>query len=133
MAGFGDYGHFQALYTSKNTNVVLAATDGGKDNIIVPKSANHQLWIQKISYNPITAAAQAVTFQDDNGTPLKIATVPASQTLPIVFDFGPEGVPLTVGKNLDISNTAGPAAEIHIEAYERLGAVISYLAGASLQ
>lgn len=125
MPATGDYAYFQKLYSSKNTNVTLATGDAGKDNVIVPKSANHTIYVQKISYNVITSAAQAVTFQDDNGTPLKIGVVPASQTLPLIIDHGPEGVPLTVGKNLDIANTAGPAAQIHIEAYERLGAVVA--------
>lgn len=118
MPGAGDYQHFQRWFQSKTADVDLAAADAGKDNVIAVDSASYQLYIQKISYNPITAAAQAVTFQDD-GAPVKICVVPASQTLPITFDFGPKGVALTAGKNLDISNTAGPAAKIHIEAYQR--------------
>lgn len=117
----GDYTFYtQRWFTNRATDVDFAATDGGKDNVVVVRSANHQIFIQKISYNPVTAAAQAVTFQDDAMTPVKIATVPASQSTPMVFDFGPKGVALSVGKNLDITNTAGPAAKIHIEAYERL-------------
>lgn len=115
----GDYTQYKAWHRDKTTDVDLAATDGGKDNVIAVRSANQQLFIQKIAYNPITVAAQAVTFQDDAGTPVKIAVVPASQATPLVFDFGPKGRPLTAGKNLDIANTAGPAAAIHIEAYER--------------
>jgi hypothetical protein len=121
----GDYTFFQKTFTSKNANIDLAAGDGGKADIVAPRNANWQIFVQKISYNPVTAAAQVVTFQDDAGTPVKICTVPASQATPIVFDFGPTGVPLTVGKNLDISNVAGPAAKIHIEAYEKLGAVVA--------
>lgn len=121
----GDYFRFQRLHRSKNANLDLAASDGGKDNIIVVRSADHQIWVQKIHYAPITAAAQAVTFQDDAATPVKIAVVPASQSTPLVFDFGPTGVPLTIGKNLDIANTAGPAAKIHIEAYEKLANAVA--------
>lgn len=120
MAGAGDYVFYKNLYTDRTADVVLAAADTGKDNIVAVKSANHQLFVQKISYNPVTAAAQAVLFQDDNGTPVVIGTVPASQASPIVFDFGPKGRPLTAGKNLDISNVAGPAANVHVEAYERI-------------
>lgn len=127
---FGDYTSYQKWNTKKTANVQLATGDAGKDNVIAVKSANHQLFIQKISYEPITAAAQAVTFQDDAGTPVKIAVVPASQASPLVFDFGPEGYALTAGKNLDIANTAGPAAAIHIEAYEKIvsGAIHTGLA-----
>jgi hypothetical protein len=136
MGGAGDYTHYKDLYSDKTVDIDLAATDAGKDNVIVVKSANHQIWVQKISYSVITAAAQPVTFQDDASTPVKITVVPASQATSVVIDFGPKGVPLTIGKNLDISNTAGPAAKIHIEAYEKLrsdGVGISYLAGSSLQ
>lgn len=134
MPGSGDYLYYQKINSAKVTDVVLAATDSGKDNVIVVKSANHQLFIQKISYSVVTAGT-AVTFQDDNGTPVKIAVVPASQASPVLFDFGPKGRALTVGKNLDISNAAGPAGDIHIEAYEKLGNVLglNYLSGASLQ
>jgi hypothetical protein len=128
MAQTGDYGHFQRTFESKTTDVTLATSDGGKQDVIAVRSASHQLWIQRITYHPITAAAQVVTFQDDNGTPLKIGTIPASQATPIVIDHGPKGVPLTVGKNLDIANTAGPAAQIHIEAYQKLGASVAFTA-----
>lgn len=133
MAGAGDYLFYKNTYSDKTTDFVLAAAAAGQDNVIAVKSASHQLFIQKISYSVVTAAALAVTFRDDAGTPVNIAVVPASQATSIVYDFGPKGRALTVGKNLDISNTAGPAADIHIEAYEKLGAAISYLAGASLQ
>jgi hypothetical protein len=114
------YMTFQKNNPSKTTDVNLATGDTNKADVIAVKSANHQLWIQKIVYNPITVAAQAVTFQDDAGTPVKIGTIPASQSTPLTLDFGPKGVALTAGKNLDISNTAGPAAQIHIEAYEKI-------------
>lgn len=115
----GDYNWYKRHYSDKSVDVTLAATDTGKADVIAVKSANHQIFVQKISVNIYTAAAQAVTFQDDASTPVKIGAVPASQATPIVFDYGPKGVALTAGKNLDISNTAGPAALIHIEAYER--------------
>lgn len=118
---------------SKTVDITLAAGDTGKNDVLAVKSANHQLWVQKITYNPVTVAAQAVTFQDDAGTPVKIGVIPASQATPITLDFGPKGVALTAGKNLDISNTAGPAAQIHIEAYEKIvsGAISTGTAAAS--
>jgi hypothetical protein len=131
---FGDYEQYKRWYTSKVADVQLAATDGGKAGVVAVKDANHQLYIQKIMYNPITAAAQAVTFRDSAGTPVVVATVPASQSTPIVFDFGPKGYALTAGKNLDIANTAGPAAAIHIECYERIvNAAINANQGAASQ
>lgn len=127
-----DYNRFREIFPDKSTDVDLATGDGGKDNVITVRNVNYKLMIQKISYNPVTAAAQAVVFQDD-GAPVKVATVPANQSTPIVFDFGPTGRALTPGKNLDISNVAGPAASIHIEAYERPAVALNANAGASLQ
>lgn len=124
----GDYAQYRRWYTDKTTDTDLAATDAGKAGVITPRSANHQLFIQKITYSPITAAAQAVTVQDTNGTPVKIGVVPASQSLPLTLDYGPRGRALTAGKNLDIVNVAGPAAAIHIEAYERLVSGVTNLA-----
>lgn len=129
----GDYSQYQKWNTSRTTDVLLLATDAGKDNVIVVRSANHQLFIQKVVYTVKTAAAQAILIQDDAGTPVVIGTVPASQATPITFDFGPKGIPLTAGKNLDLSNTAGPAGEFHIEAYEKIvsGAINTGLAASA--
>lgn len=129
----GDYRFYQGTYSDKSTNVSLAAADAGKVDMVTVKNANYTVYIQKITYNPITAAAQAITIRDDAGTPVVLAVVPASQATPITFDFGPEGFPLTVGKNLDASNVAGPAGTFHIEAYEKLGTTGNHLSGASLQ
>src|SRR5258705_114763 len=115
----GDYSQYKRIYSDKTTDINLAATDAGLAGVTAVRNTSYQLFIQKISFNPITAAAQAVIFRDSANTPIGIGTVPASQSTPLVFDFGPKGVALTAGKNLDISNTAGPAAKIHIEAYER--------------
>jgi microcystin degradation protein MlrC len=117
----GDYSQFQKWNTSKTTDVVLAAGDTVKANVIVVKSANHQLWIQKIFYSPVTAAAQAVTISDTTGTPVVIGVVPASQSTPFTLDYGPKGMALAAGKNLTITPAAaGPAGQIHIEAYEKI-------------
>lgn len=121
----GDYQFWRRQNHDKTTDAALAAATSNIDGVIAVKNLNYTLFIQKISYNVVTSAAQSVSFED-SGTPLKIATVPASQTTPIVFDFGPKGVALAQGKNLNIKNTAGPAAEIHIEAYEKRTAVIAH-------
>jgi hypothetical protein len=134
MPGAGDYVHYRQMFSDRTKDTVLAATDSGKTDLATVKNANHRLYIQKISYNPITAHATAIVFQDDAGTPVKIGTVPASQTTPIVFDYGPKGRALTLGKNLDASQSgAGPAGDIHVECYERMEGVTYDNSGASLQ
>ena len=122
-----DYGYLRQrrFFEDRSKDSFLAAADSGKTDIATVRSANHQLYIQKIVYVPSTVAAQTITFQDDNGTPLVIGLVPASQATPYTIDFGPEGRALTLGKNLDATGTAGPAGTIHVEAYNKLGATVS--------
>lgn len=83
--------------------------------------AGYTIYILKIIVHVRTAAAQAITFQDDAGTPVVIAVLPASaaagdQHVLVDVQDGP-GIPLTEGKNLDITGAAGVAATISIVAY----------------
>lgn len=136
-----DYAFYQEQYSSKNTTLeVVAATDDS--TLITAKSANHTVFVQKISVAITTYSAKTWLFKDSNGTPKPIGfmSIPAaavalpSESNTMELDFGPEGVPLTAGKNLllDVS-AAGAAGIITIQAYERLTATPSYLDGASLQ
>ena len=126
----GDYAQEKRWYTDKTTDVDYAASAVG--NAITPKTSSHQLFIQKITYSPTVVAAVAISI-DDDGSGGVVALVPASQALPWSVDFGPKGLGLTVGANLDIAAAAGVSGRFHIEAYEKLGAAISYLSGASNQ
>lgn len=140
--GMDDYQRHRSLHSNKSTVRTVLAADDSTDHadVITPKSANHQIYIQKIHVLISTHADQSVTFQDDASTPVVLAsfldeatvvpTVPSSWT----FDFGPAGKPLTIAENLDIIfSAAGIAGTITIEAYEKLGQVIAYDSGASLQ
>jgi len=126
----GDYAQERRWYTDKTTDVDYSASAVG--NAITPKTSSHQLWIQKITYSPTTVAAVAITLDDDSSSG-PIGLVPASQATPYTIDFGPKGIALGVGGNLDIGAAAGVAGKFHIEAYEKLGAAISYLSGAANQ
>ena len=134
----GDYLFYKRHYTDKSHDrqIVAADTSTQHADVISPKSASHRIYIQKIILSITTHAAQTITFRDGAGTPLVIAAHTDSATgLSVVeWDFGPKGTPLTIGEELDIIlSAAGIAATVHIEAYEKLDATISYLAGASLQ
>ena len=141
MPSFGDYVGYQNHYTNKSTDLnVLAATDD--TTLITAKSANHRIYVQKIVINITTYSAKTWDFEDNAGTPIQIAhiSIPAaavalpSESNSIVIDFGPKGTPLTLGKNLVLDmSAAGAAGTVHVEAYEKLEGVISYLVGASLQ
>lgn len=132
-----DYGHYRAQYNDKSTVKQIVATDSGTfDAVIAPKNANYAIFVQRIIFNVTTDAAQTLTFQDGAGTPKVVGKSASSPGLgiEIVADYGPKGVQLTIGEELDIViSGAGLAGQISIEAYEALAQTISYLAGASLQ
>jgi hypothetical protein len=109
----------------QNADVELLTSDATK-TLVTVRNTNYQLFIQRITYVPTTAAAQAITVKDSAGTPVLVALIPASQAVPYVADFGPEGLPLTAAKNLICSNTAGPGGRFKIECYAKLSSVIAY-------
>ena len=145
MPSAGDYQFFQRHYTSKNIDRTILAAHTSTDhaNVINPKTASHQIWIQKVVVAITTHADQDIAFQDGAGTPVLIArwfdeatagTARPNDLPTIVFDFGPQGTPLTIGEELDIIlSAAGIAARVHIEPYEKLGAAIAYDSGAANQ
>ena len=141
MAELRDYGWYQSEYPSRNdTTVLVAATDD--QTLITAKSANHQIFVQRVKVTITTYAAVTWLFKDSAGTPVPIwlISIPAaavalpSESNSMIADFGPEGIPLSIGKNflLDVS-AAGAAGTVQVEAYERLMGVISDRAGATLQ
>jgi hypothetical protein len=137
MPSFGDYVGYRNHYTDKTKGEFMAA---GAAITVSPKSANHQLFIQKVTVAISTHAnAKNVVLADSNGSPVAYGTLAdktAAAGVPdvVVFDFGPKGVPVTLGKNFTVtSDASGPAGMVTIDAYEKLGAVIAYDSGASLQ
>ena len=137
----GDYLQHQFNHTRKIKDLfILAATDDQTD-VIAVKSANHRIYIQKITVAITTYAAKTWTFQDDASTPVPIWHISIPAAAPTTagdatheIDFGPTGIALTLGKNLDLDvSAAGAAGAIHIEAYEKLEGVIAAFGGASNQ
>src|SRR5690606_26560645 len=102
----------------------FASDATGVQNIIVVRSAAHQIWIQKISLAITTHDDETVTFQDTSTSPVVIANhedAAAATDENIVWDFGPQGTPLEVGENLHLAlSGAGIAGKVHIEAYATL-------------
>lgn len=125
-----DYLHWQFQHKRKVTDLDILVGTQNYDNVISPKTANHRLYIQKITLSITTHFDATITFDDDGaGPPIAaftdeatvVPTVPSSWT----WDFGPTGRPLTLGANLDVTQSAaGIVGIVHIEAYEKLeGAV----------
>ncbi len=134
MAGFGDYKHFQAVNSDKTTDFVIGS---GGTGTIVPKSAKHRVYLQKITYSITThAAGKYLQANDGTITTAKIIDQTAAAGVPdeVTVDFGPKGRAMTLGATVTISSEAsGPAADVHVECYEKLDATVSYLAGSALQ
>src|SRR5512146_2292090 len=116
----------------QNADVELLTSDATK-TLVTVRNSNYTLYVQRITYVPTTVAADAITVKDSAGTPVLVALIPASQALPYVANFGPEGLPLTEAKNLTCSNTAGPGGRFKIECYAKLTKVIDAFGGASNQ
>lgn len=121
----GDYLWYQKTFSKKTANVDILTGTAAYADVLTPKSADHQLYIQKITLSITTHAADTYTFDDDGAGPA-IAThldvTPQAAGVPstVVWDFGPEGRPLTKGANLDVSHSSTGVAVAHIEGYERL-------------
>lgn len=124
----GDYLHWQFQYTRKITDAnILVGTQNYAD-VITPKTANHRIYIQKITLSITTHFVGTITFDDDGAGPAIAAHTDAAAGAgvpsAVTWDFGPTGRPLTLGANLDITQSAaGIVGIVHIEAYERLEGV----------
>lgn len=119
----GDYNRNQIRYTDISGSTVLAAGDNLSVTAreLVEGVAGWTIFIQKITVNIVTDAAQSLTLGDDAGTPVVIAGVKASPGVgPIPFDFGPEGRALTEDQSFQLKNSAaGLAADITWSGYMR--------------
>lgn len=104
------------------SGVVLAGA-GGAAGIIVPPTTTPAnaltIYVQSITVNIKTSAAQSITFQDNASTPIVVNFIEASAAAGVTrtINFGARGFALTLGKQLDISGVAGPAYSYSVEAY----------------
>jgi hypothetical protein len=111
-------GGYRRVYRDVSTSGVVGSAGTGVDNAIAVPSTKHTIFVQKIHVD-IQTDGQVITFKDDAGTPVVIATIAADVTGPVTIDFGDRGFALTEGKNLDISNTATPVYSYTVDAYAR--------------
>jgi hypothetical protein len=121
---YKSYDFYRSMYADKTARgIVLVADSATINNAIAVRNARHAIYVQRIMLAVTTDAAQSLTFQDDNGTPKVVGKSAASPGLgvEVVADYGPEGIALTTGTNLDIViSGAGLACGYVVEAYERL-------------
>lgn len=123
---FGDYIQIQRENTPKRADLDILVGTQTYNNVLTPKTANYQLFIQRIVLSITTHFDATVTFDDDGAGPPIAAFTDEATVIPTVpsswvWDFGPYGRPLTAGANLDVGQSAaGIVAVVHIEGYEKL-------------
>jgi hypothetical protein len=99
---------------------VAAATDD--QTLVTVRNANHTIYIQRVIAYITTDAAQSWNFTDSADTPISICKVTMSPGVDTRwdFDFGPEGAPLTEGKNFLLNmSAAGLAGHIEWNGYSK--------------
>lgn len=112
--------NYNSRFQDVSGTLAFAATDVDTTLVTNPNTA-YSIFIQKIRVNIFTSAAQSATFEDSNGTPLVIAAIVSSPgTGYQEWDFGPQGIKLTEGKNFNLNvSAAGLGMNIEWEGYMR--------------
>jgi len=121
----GDYTHYHDAYTRKVADVAILTGTASYADVLTPKSANHQIYIQRMTLSITTHVAADRFLIDDDGAGPEIAAhtdaAAAAGVLSVVtWDFGPIGYAVTKGANVDVSHSSTAVAILHIEGYERL-------------
>lgn len=109
---------------SGSFNVLAASTT----TTLVTEPINDTIYLQKAHFEIITTSAgKTWTLEDSAGTPIVlIPSIDASAVAHFDFDFGPNGIPLTQGKNLVLLiSAAGAGGWVTWEAYSKRTAVVS--------
>lgn len=115
--------NYLAQYKDVSRSLYLAAADTPTTvgASFITGRAGYTIYVLAILVHVKTAAAQAITFQDTASSPVVIAILPANAVIGAVHrlieDLEGPGVPLTEGKNLEITGAAGVAATIEVVAY----------------
>lgn len=91
------------------------------------RDSKHTIFVQRLTWAITTASAKTWTFRDSAGTPVPIMhAIPTDTVLHDSQDFGPDGVALTEGKDLQLLiSAAGAAGVVTWEAYQRPTSTLS--------
>lgn len=105
----------QGYWGTRWAATTTIATGTGTTTIQAAPGAGKTLWVQKVTIEIATAAAQAFDIEDSAGT-VELIKEPASRAVGIyTFDYSDLGVPLTVNTGLVYTATAG--VQLNIAAY----------------
>ena len=129
MAG-GDYLYYQHTYNGWRAQALITATAQATVAAKTVRSANHQLFVQRITLSiAVHANAKvALTVQSSNATPVVIASrtdLTAAAGVPdtLVWDFGPAGIEMIKGESVHwlwSTGDSGPVGKATMEGYEKL-------------
>jgi hypothetical protein len=122
--GFDAYGKNRAVYSDISGSVALTAASTSQNLTAVAKT-NETIFIQKFHIEVTTGVASKTWTIDDTGTPFVLSgPYDVSAVTHFDRDYGPQGVPLTVAKELHVTiSAAGSAGTITWEGYRKRTAV----------
>src|SRR5690349_7678949 len=123
----GDYLYWQKIHGRHSKDGAVAVGDSATVTMITAKDSNHTIYVQKVHLTLTTAdGTHTWTVEDSNNTPkiLNATDAAASSGSEYIWDFGPRGVALTQGKNLQmVLSGAGNVGTWEVEAYQKLTGV----------
>lgn len=138
---YGDYIRVRRDNIPVNAQAVITATAQAATTAVAVRSANHRIYVQKITLSITThAAGKVFTVQPHTTTTQVVANrsdLAAAAGVPdvITWDFGPEGWGIPKGENLDWLWSTGDSGFVGVaklEGYQRLeGAVAIAAVGAT--
>ncbi len=105
---------------------VLSLSSGTIPMVKCSFKAQNQIWIQRIHIHISTALAGVTwTVQDSTGVtvlgPISAAVAPTQDPIAAEYDFGPKGLAITPGADLQLVLSApGASGDVTWDAYQRL-------------
>jgi hypothetical protein len=131
----GDYLQYQRENIAVSADGVITATAQAATTAIAVRSANHQIFIQKIALSITTHAnAKVALHVQPHSTTAQVTAhrtdLTAAAGVPdfILWDFGPKGIAIPVGESVDwlwSTGDSGPVGVVHMEGYQKLGATVA--------
>lgn len=111
--------HFRSLFQAKIGDHLVAVSDSADVTLLIGR-AKHSIFVQLIVVDVTTSDLVKWTFQDEAPTPLIVGSLGPGPGVGqfVVVDYGPQGRPITEGKNLVLTFTGdGMAGNVHVDAY----------------
>lgn len=114
----------ETINLSRHKNVstgyaFLAATDYSTAQSKIAGKTGWTIYVVRIQLSKTTDASKVHTFQDSAGTPVPVA-VGSPGLQPMLWEYGPDGFPLTEGKDFQHKmSAAGDAGTVTVTAYMR--------------